>query len=130
MTNENRRILIVDDERDIREVTQIVLELEGGWEVVTASSGAEGIAVAVRDRPDAILLDVMMPGMDGLETLKQLRKRPETQSIPVLFLTAKGQGKTPPEWGELGIAAAISKPFDPLKLVPQICSLLNWNRSE
>ncbi|MGC9502250.1 response regulator [Baaleninema sp.] len=125
--NKHRRILIVDDEQDIREVTQIVLELEGGWEVVTASSGSEGIAAAERDRPDAILLDVMMPDMDGLETLKQLRQNPDTQSIPVLFLTAKGQGKTLPEWEALGIAAAIAKPFDPLKLVPQICGILNWD---
>ncbi|MBP0000552.1 MAG: response regulator [Cyanobacteria bacterium SID2] len=123
----NRCILIIDDEEDIREVTQLTLELEGGWDVLTASSGMEGIALAERERPDAILLDVMMPDMDGIATIGGLKDNPQTRSIPVLFLTAKGQSDALEEWLELGVTATISKPFNPLQLVSQIRQILRWN---
>ena len=86
-----RRILIVDDEDDIREVAQVSLELVGGYEVLTASSGRDGLERARGGQPDAILLDVMMPDMDGPATLVELRADPATRDIPVVFLTAKTQ---------------------------------------
>lgn len=119
-------ILIIDDEEDIREVTQLTLELEGGWKVLTASSGREGIELAAKSTPDAILLDVMMPDMDGFATAKALLENPDTQSIPVVFLTAKGASEYPENWQDFGITAAISKPFDPMALVSQISGALNW----
>jgi CheY-like chemotaxis protein len=84
----NRRILIVDDEDDIREVAQVSLELVGQFEVLTAASGSAGIETARATQPDAILLDVMMPDMDGPTTLARLQADPATRDIPVVFLTA------------------------------------------
>jgi CheY-like chemotaxis protein len=81
------RILIIDDEDDIREVAQVALELVGGWTVLSARSGAEGLAMALEEKPDAILLDVMMPDMDGTATFRQLQAHFETEQIPVLLLT-------------------------------------------
>ena len=87
----NRRILIVDNEPSIQEVAQICLETVAGWEVSIASSGLEGLAAAEREQPDAILLDIMMPDMDGLDTFSRLQANPVTRSIPVILLTAKVQ---------------------------------------
>lgn len=123
---DTRCILIIDDEEDIREVTQLTLELEGGWQVLTAESGRKGVDLARFHHPDAILLDVMMPDMDGLMTARVLQEFPDTQSIPVLLLTAKGAAEIIEDFQGIGIAAAISKPFDPLQLVPQIKQLLAW----
>ncbi|BAZ71186.1 two-component response regulator (plasmid) [Fischerella sp. NIES-4106] len=86
-----KRILIIDDEPDIRETTQMCLEIAGEWEVLTAVSGKEGLVKATTEKPDVILLDVMMPDMDGLTTLQNLQKNPKTQNIPVVLLTAKAQ---------------------------------------
>ena len=85
------KVLIIDDEDDIREVAALSLESVAGWEVFTANSGSQGLARAVEHQPDAILLDVMMPGMDGPTTFRELRKNPATAKIPVLLLTAKVQ---------------------------------------
>ncbi|HEX6912882.1 MAG TPA: response regulator, partial [Longimicrobium sp.] len=87
----SRKILLVDDEDDIREVAQMSLEMTAGWEVVTASSGADGLRVAAAERPDAILLDVMMPGMDGPATARALKADEGTAGIPIILLTAKVQ---------------------------------------
>ena len=122
-----RKILIVDDEADIREVAALSLETVAGWEVIVASSGAQGVARAVEHRPDAILLDVMMPGMDGPSTFRELRKNPATASIPVLLLTAKVQGADQRRFADLGVEAVLFKPFDPLTLSSQISSALGWN---
>ncbi|USR90370.1 response regulator [Phormidium yuhuli AB48] len=121
-----RCILIIDDEEDIREVTQLTLELEGGWKVLAACSGSEGVNLARFHHPDAILLDVMMPEMDGLMTAKVLQEFPDTQPIPVLLLTAKGATEVMDKFQDIGITATISKPFDPLQLVPRIKQLLHW----
>ncbi len=86
-----RRILLVDDEPDIRQIAAMALQLGSGWTVLTASSGAQALEVAGREVPDAILLDVMMPGMDGPETLRRLREDAALRETPVLFLTAKAQ---------------------------------------
>jgi CheY-like chemotaxis protein len=122
-----RRILIVDDEDDIREVAQVCLELVGGYEVLTASSGRDGLERARGSQPDAILLDVMMPGMDGPATLVELRADPATRNIPVVFLTAKTQISDRQQLGKLGAAGVLTKPFDPLKLAADVAAVLNWN---
>ena len=86
-----KRILLIDDEETIQEVVQLGIEIEAGWQVAIASSGLEGINLAQTQQPDAILLDVMMPDMDGLSTLSSLKANAKTRSIPVIFLTAKTQ---------------------------------------
>ncbi len=121
-----KRILIIDDEDDIREVAALSLESVAGWEVLTASGGAEGIRTAVAEMPDAILMDVMMPGMDGPTTFKQMQATPEIARIPVLLLTAKVQGVDQRRFAGLGVAAILFKPFDPLTLADQMSTALGW----
>jgi len=121
-----RKILIVDDEADIREVAAMSLETVCGWNVLQAHSGAEGIRMAQADHPDAILLDVMMPDMDGPKTLQALRADAAIASIPVIFLTAKVQSSDRKRFADMGVSAVLSKPFDPLLLGDQIAEALNW----
>ena len=121
------KILIIDDEEDIREVAALSLETVAGWTVVTANSGAQGLARAIEHQPDAILLDVMMPGMDGPTTFRELRKNPATASIPVLLLTAKVQASDQRRFADLGVQAILFKPFDPLTLAQQISNVLGWS---
>lgn len=118
------RILVIDDEERIQEVIQISLEILNGWEVLTASSGREGLLKAQNQKPDAILLDVSMPQMDGFATLEKLRSNPATQSIPVIFLTAKVQLADRQQFAKLGMAGVITKPFDPLTLAEQVTAAL------
>jgi CheY-like chemotaxis protein len=121
-----KRILIVDDEDDIREVAQMTLEMMAGWEVRTASSGAEALSLAAADPPDAILLDVMMPEMDGPATLARLRAHPATAAVPVVFLTAKAQAAEQRRLAETGAAGVLAKPFDPSLLADQVSRALGW----
>jgi CheY-like chemotaxis protein len=121
------RILIIDDEDDIREVAALSLETVAGWEVMVANSGAQGLARASTYQPDAILLDVMMPGMDGPTTFRELRKNPATAHIPVLLLTAKVQASDQRRFADLGVEAVLVKPFDPLTLSQQVASILGWS---
>src|ERR1700761_6387123 len=121
-----RRVLIIDDEDDIREVASLSLEATADWTILTASSGREGIRVAAAEKPDAILMDVMMPEMDGPTTFKQLQLNPETAGIPVVLLTAKVQGVDQRRFAGLGVAAILFKPFDPLTLASQISESLGW----
>jgi CheY-like chemotaxis protein len=121
-----RRILIIDDEDDIREVAALSLETVAGWDVMMAGSGAAGIVKAQEQRPDAILLDVMMPVMDGPTTFRELRARPETANIPVILLTAKVQAADQKRFSDLGVAAVMFKPFDPLTLAGDIAHALGW----
>ena len=121
------KVLIIDDEDDIREVAALSLESVAGWDVVTANSGSQGVARAMEHQPDAILLDVMMPGMDGPSTFRELRKQPTTAKIPVLLLTAKVQGSDQRRFADLGVEAVLFKPFDPLTLSDQIARVLGWN---
>jgi CheY-like chemotaxis protein len=123
----SHRILIIDDEEDIRDVAALSLETVAGWDVVIASSGAQGLARAIEHLPDAILLDVMMPGMDGPTTLRELRKNPVTAKIPVLLLTAKVQASDQRRFADLGVEAVLFKPFDPMTLSTQISAVLGWN---
>jgi len=121
------KILIVDDEDDIREVAALSLESVAGWEVMTASSGSQALARAAEFQPDAILLDVMMPGMDGPATFRELSKNPATARIPVLLLTAKVQSNDQRRFADLGVKAVLFKPFDPLTLSSQIAAVLGWS---
>lgn len=122
-----RHILVVDDDDSIREVAEISLELVGGWTVTTASNGSEAIAAALAERPDAILMDVMMPGMDGPTASRVLHENPETRDIPILFLTAKVQRTEQQKWAELPISGVLAKPFDPMDLCREVSSLLGWS---
>jgi CheY-like chemotaxis protein len=122
-----RRVLIVDDEDDIREVAQISLEMVAGWEVLTAASGSEGLEIASAVQLDAILLDVMMPDMDGLATFQKLQAGPAIRHIPVILLTAKLQPPDRRRFAELGVAGVLAKPFDPLKLAGQVTEVLHWS---
>ena len=121
-----RKILIIDDEDDIREVAALSLESVAGWDVVTASSGAQGLTKAAKEKPDAIVLDVMMPGMDGPTTFLELKKNPATAHIPVLLLTAKVHPTDQKRFAGLGVKAVLFKPFDPMKLSEQIARVLGW----
>lgn len=121
-----RQILVIDDEDDILEVAQLTLEAVGQWQVLTASSGTEGLRLAASEHPDAILLDVMMPDMDGLTTFKELQANPATQDIPVVFLTAKVQPADQRRFAQLGVTAVITKPFNPLDLPDQVAKVLDW----
>jgi CheY-like chemotaxis protein len=122
-----KRILIIDDEYDIRAVAQLALKTVGGWEVETAASGQEGIERAIAQQPDAILLDVMMPEMDGIATLQALQANPATRSIPVIFLTAKAQASDQRRFADLGVTAVMIKPFKATKLPSQIAAALHWS---
>ncbi|MCG8366150.1 MAG: response regulator [Pseudanabaenales cyanobacterium] len=122
-----KHILIVDDEDDIREVAELALEAVGGWQVSTASSGLVGLAKAAAEQPDAILLDVMMPDMDGLETFQKLRANAVTQQIPVILLTAKTQATDQNRFLEVGVTGIITKPFKAMLLADQIAELLDWD---
>ena len=97
-----------------------------GWKVLTASSGSEGLALAQSQQPDAILLDVMMPNLDGTETLVRLQANSTTEQIPVLLLTAKAEPIEPNQLSE-GVRAVIEKPFDPLQLANLIAEALGWS---
>jgi CheY-like chemotaxis protein len=121
-----RRILIIDDEDDIREVAALSLEATAGWEIIAANSGAAGIKAAAEQKPDAILMDVMMPGMDGPTTFRQMQQNPNISGIPVLLLTAKVQGVDQRRFADLGVAGVLFKPFDPMTLAQQISHALGW----
>ncbi len=122
-----RRILIIDDEDDIREVAALSLETVAGWNVLTANSGTAGIRAAVVEQPDAILMDVMMPAMDGPTTFREMQRTPGIAHIPVLLLTAKVQGVDQRRFAGLGVSGILFKPFDPLTLAEQMCAVLGWN---
>ena len=119
-----KQILIIDDEADIREATQICLEITGQWEVLKASNGPEGIAIAKTATPDAILLDIMMPEMDGLAILQKLQENSETRKIPVIILTAKAQSSEQRQFSQLNVSSVIAKPYDPMTLSDQISTAL------
>jgi len=121
-----RRILVIDDDAQIRAVASASLSLVGKWEVLTAASGAEGIAQATEHRPDAILLDVMMPGMDGIATLRALRASSETADIPVIMLTATAGAVGGPPAFDHRVEAVIPKPFDLMGLAGEVAEAMGW----
>lgn len=120
----NQRILIIDDDDDVREATQICLEVTGDWQIITASSGQEGLIKAIAEQPDLILLDMMMPVMDGLETFAELQANVETRSIPVILLTAKAQPAELRSFTQLQVSDVITKPYDPFNLADRVAKIL------
>lgn len=117
---ELQKVLYVDDEQDIQAVVKLSLEAIGHYTVQVASSGQEALDVFCVFRPDMVLLDVMMPDMDGMETIRELRKMPESASTPVIFMTAKVQPHEIAQYKSLGAADVICKPFDPMTLPENI----------
>lgn len=122
----DKRILIIDDEADVREIAKVSLEITKQWQVATAASGEEGIALASSYCPDAILLDVVMPQVDGLATLIKLSENTNTCNIPVILLTATMKLATQPAYAAAGAKAILVKPFDPGLLGGQIETALGW----
>ena len=114
------RILYVEDEPDIRVVAQMALEAVGGFTVIACAGGREALGAAADARVDLLLLDVMMPGMDGPSTLQALRELPATANTPVIFMTAKVQATEVAAYKGLGALDVIPKPFDPMELSAQI----------
>jgi len=117
-------ILYVEDELDIQTIAKIALDDIGGFTLETCSSGAQAIEKAQSFTPDLILLDVMMPTLDGPQTLEELRKIPNTASTPVIFMTAKVQAKEIEHYKSLGAVDVISKPFDPMTLAETIKNIM------
>ncbi|EKQ66868.1 response regulator with CheY-like receiver, AAA-type ATPase, and DNA-binding domains [Leptolyngbyaceae cyanobacterium JSC-12] len=121
-----RQLLLIDDEAAIRTIATASLQMTRTWKVLTAASGEQGIAIAQNHPLDAILLDVKMPKVDGLATLKALKANSATQAIPVILLTATIKVTTQQEYAQLGARAVIIKPFDPANLATQVETALNW----
>jgi len=121
-----KQVLVIDDEDGVREIIKLCLEAVAGWEVLTANSGLAGLVLAEVEKPDAILLDVMMPEIDGSTTFEALQTNPTTEDIPVIFLTAKARVSDQRQFTSLGIAGVITKPFNPEELVGQIQGILSW----
>jgi len=121
---QRKRILLADDEDDIREIAGATLEVTAEWEVLTATCGKEALEMASANTVDAILLDVMMPDMDGLTTFTHLRAC--ANHTPVILLTAKVQTADRQRYTQLGVSGVIAKPFDPLSLAAKIEEILGW----
>ena len=119
-----KQILVIDDDDDIRKLIQTCLEIMGGWQVLTAKSGNEGLLLAQAAQPDAILLDIMMPEMDGTETFQKLQANTITQDIPVILLTARGRATDPRLLAIKGVKGIICKPFHSKKLAAQVATAL------
>lgn len=122
-----KRILLIDDSRELLDVTKIALEVQvTDWDVLTAESGQDGIAQTISEQPDAILLDVMMPNMDGFAVLEKLKANARTQGIPVIFFTTKAEIEDPERFREAEVQGLIRKPADFLSLAHQISMILGW----
>ncbi len=115
-----QKIMLIDDEEDIRTIAELSLANIGGFDVLLVDNGAEGLKLATSETPDLILLDVVMPGMDGPEVIKVLKSEESTKDIPVIFMTAKTEEDEVLELISLGAVAVIAKPFDPMTLPDQI----------
>lgn len=121
------KVLIIDDDADIRLIAGLSLSRVGGMTVVEATGGADGLAKAQSERPDVILLDMMMPTMDGSATLAALRAQPATAAVPVIFLTCKVVGAEVERMKALGAVGVLIKPFDPRTLAADVRALLGLN---
>ena len=122
------KILYVEDEPDIQTVALMALETVGGFTVKACSSGQEAIEAAPAFAPDLVILDVMMPGMDGPATLEALRKLPDMAEVDVIFMPAKVQSHEVERYLGMGAVDVIAKPFDPLQLATQVQSI--WDRQD
>jgi CheY-like chemotaxis protein len=118
-------LLYVDDDPDIREIVQMSLGLDGTVRVSTSPGGEHALATMRSDRPDLVVLDVMMPGMDGPEVLRRMRADPALRDVPVIFMTAKANPQEIARFHELPALGVIAKPFDPMALSSQVRAL--WN---
>lgn len=118
------RVLYVDDEPDIREIALLALSLDPEFEVRSAASGLDALRIVSQWYPDIILLDVMMPGLDGPGTLVKLRDEAATSSMPVVFITARAQSQDMQSFAALGARGVIAKPFDPVTLAQQVRGFL------
>jgi DNA-binding response OmpR family regulator len=123
-----KRVLVVDDDRVIQQLLEVNLELEGYQVAGTASDGQEAIAMAAELKPDLILLDIMMPKMDGLEVCRQLKADPKLSKIPIVLLSARAQDMDIREGLEIGADAYLTKPFDPVELLDVVGRLLTGER--
>jgi CheY-like chemotaxis protein len=123
-TSEAKKILLVEDDDNIRLITRTSLEGLTSWKVIEANSGQVALGVASKEMPDLILLDIMMPGMDGPTTFGHLRQDDATAKIPVIFMTAKVQTQEVEGYIKLGAAGVITKPIDPMMLPDQITGIL------
>lgn len=119
------KILYAEDEKDIRTIAQIALEEIGGFVVKYCENGEEVLSAINEFKPDLLLLDVMMPVMDGPETLLKIREQPQFKNIPAIFMTAKIQPEEVVQYQEMGVVDVITKPFDPMKLAENIRATLN-----
>jgi two-component system OmpR family response regulator len=122
------KILYVEDEPDIRALGAIAMESMGGFNVRVCDSGVEAIAAATEFAPQLIILDVMMPGMTGPETLTSLRALPATANTPAIFMTAKSQADDIGQFMAMGAIGVIPKPFDPMSMAGEIQAL--WDKSQ
>ncbi|MEM1368213.1 MAG: response regulator [Cyanobacteria bacterium P01_H01_bin.15] len=122
-----KTVLIIDDEPRLQTVLQMTLEIMGQWSVLLATNGEIGITIALEQQPDAILLDMMLPDMNGLETLAKLRDSSFGQEIPVIILSAKDRPVSDEQIDSYKISGVLEKPFDPLLLSDQIYNLLGWS---
>lgn len=122
-----KRVLIVDDDDDIREVVRVSLEEFAGWLTRVAVSGVEGLQIAKTEPLDAILLDISMPDMDGFELCEALQSHPTTQQIPVIVLTARALPSDRRRFQQLAVAGVITKPFDPMVIWSQVAEILDWS---
>jgi CheY-like chemotaxis protein len=119
-------VLVVDDDDSIREITQMALEIVAGWNVLAADGGAQAIELAKQHHPDAVLLDLMMPVVDGRATFEALQADESTRDIPVILLTAKLQVGGAQEWDDLAVVGVIPKPFSPMTLGDEVAAMLGW----
>ncbi|MFY7803623.1 MAG: response regulator [Limnoraphis robusta] len=122
----NRQILVVDDEEHLRELVQLCLEDLAGWQTLTAGSGKECLRILQTEQPNAILLDVSMPEMDGFMVFEQLQSNPVTQSIPVILLTAKVLPSDRAKFSKMGVAGVITKPIEATTLTEEVAEILGW----
>ena len=121
------QILVIDDEERIREIVRVCMTDLGGWDVITANSGQEGLQKAKTEHPDAILLDVSMPDLDGFELARQFQQTPSCREIPVILLTAKVLKQDRDRFEQMDITGVITKQFNPLTLAQQVRDLLATN---
>ena len=121
-----KSILLIDDEPRLAEVIAVCLESFKGWKVTVVNAGQKGLDLVETLNPDAVILDVMMPQMDGITVYQKLQANAATQNIPVIFLTAKVQTSDRTRFAQLGVAGTIAKPFDPVKIADQIAQVLGW----
>ena len=121
-----RRVLVVDDDDAVRAVASVALSRVGGWEVVQAASGEAALDIIGSDVPDVILLDVMMPHLDGPATLARIRENPATQDVPIVFLTARVDRDRTSGLEQLGAHGVLTKPFDPMTLSNELTQIVGF----